>query len=229
MKFPDHITAIIFDCDGVLVDSEVLGLEDSVAFLRSQGFQWTAKDVIQRFTGYRDDVFRGILEDAYFKIHGKMPTDALFEGLVNARRRLKDKLQAVPDVHDAVRACEVAGFDLAVASSSRMEFLERKLKHTKLWDMFALHVYSAEYVAHGKPAPDIFLYAAEKLNHAPEHCLVIEDSVQGVKSGIAAGMHVWGFTGGGHCFEGHGDRLQEAGASCVVASFSHLIALLKKA
>ena len=78
----------------------------------------------------------------------------------------------------------------------------------------------------GKPAPDIFLYAAEQLNIAPSRCLVIEDSVNGVIAGLAAGMPVWGFVGGGHCFDGHAERLSAAGAERVVENFPALTALL---
>ncbi len=223
MSLPTNISAIIFDCDGVLVDSEALGLDDTVAFLRSQGFEWSAKEVIQQFTGYRDDVFRDILEKAYQNIHGRMPTDALFEGLIQARRRHKDKLKIVPGAEKAVRAVGKAKLPTAVASSSRLVYLERKLKHTGLWDIFDPHVYSAEVVAHGKPAPDIFLYAADKLGVAAENCLVLEDSAQGVKAGLAAGMTVWGFTGGGHCFDGHAENLLDAGAMLVIEGFDELV------
>ncbi|MEK7266175.1 MAG: HAD-IA family hydrolase, partial [Pseudomonadota bacterium] len=107
---------------------------------------------------------------------------------------------------------------IAVASSSRAHFLKGKLERMGLYDLAAPHVYSADLVAHGKPAPDIFIYAAEQIGAFPARCLVLEDSVNGVKAGLAAGMTVWGFTGGGHCYEGYGARLAEAGAARIVAS-----------
>jgi len=97
-----------------------------------------------------------------------------------------------------------------------------RLKTTQLWDFFAPHIYSADCVKNGKPDPDIYLYAADKLGTAPSDCLVIEDSTHGVQAGLSAGMTVWGFTGGGHCFAGHGERLSAAGAAWVAADFKGL-------
>ena len=227
MSISPHIKAVIFDCDGVLVDSEILGLEESVAFLKSQGLPWEADEVISRFTGYRDDVFRQLLNEAYQEIHGTLPDDSLFTELVAARRRNKHKLKPIEGARRAIEATAASGFAVAVASSSRTQYLESKLQRTNLWDVLAPHVYSAELVAHGKPAPDIFLHAANAINIAPENCLVLEDSVQGVRAGIAASMSVWGFTGGGHCFAGHGERLSEAGATTIVPDFASLSPLLQ--
>lgn len=105
-------------------------------------------------------------------------------------------------------------------------FLKSKLERTGLYDLAAPHVYSADLVDHGKPAPDIFLYTAQKLDVDPARCLVLEDSENGVKSGVAAGMTVWGFLGGGHIFDGHGDRLQGAGAAALATDFAAFIAML---
>lgn len=211
--------AVIFDCDGVLVDSEALGLDDSAAYLRGHGFDWTPADLVRLFTGYRDDVFSQKLSSAYRALHQAGPPDGFFEGLVHQRRKNKDKLKTVEGAAAAISALTLP---FAVASSSRTEFLEGKLKRVGLWPMLEPHVYSADLVASGKPAPDIFLYAAEKLGTPPAKCLVIEDSANGVKAGIAAGMHVWGFTGGGHCFEGHGESLLDAGASWIAKNFPAL-------
>ncbi|MEO1151912.1 MAG: HAD family phosphatase [Pseudomonadota bacterium] len=216
-----QFSAIIFDCDGVLVDSEALGLDASVAFLKSRGFTWEAPDLIRIFTGYRDDIFRRKLEDAYRDIHGEMPDESLFEGLIETRRRNKHKLKAISGAENCIRTLrdQKPTIPIAVASSSRTPLLTSKLERTGLWDLLAPHVYSADLVAEGKPAPDVFLYAAQKLDVAPGTCLVIEDSVQGVKAGLAAGMTVWGFTGGSHCFEGHAERLTDAGAARIIENF----------
>jgi hypothetical protein len=82
-----------------------------------------------------------------------------------------------------------------------------------LYDRFAPHIFSAVQVRHGKPAPDLFLFAAERMQTAPERCLVIEDSVAGIAGAVAAGMPVLGFHGGSHCREGYGKKLQDAGAA----------------
>ncbi|MCI5044401.1 MAG: HAD-IA family hydrolase [Aquisalinus sp.] len=218
--------AIIFDCDGVLVDSEVVGLEDTAAFMRSKGFDWQAADLVRLFTGLRDDVFAAKLGDEYAKVLGRVPTEEeaaeLFTTMIENRRRNRHQLQAVPGTGDMVRVLKELPFKRAVASSTRIQYLHDKLTRFDLWDDFAPHAYSAELVDHGKPAPDIFLYAAEKIETDPARCIVIEDSANGVRAGIAAGMSVWGFTGGGHCYEGHGDRLVEAGAAEVIENHEAL-------
>jgi HAD superfamily hydrolase (TIGR01509 family) len=118
---------------------------------------------------------------------------------------------------------------VAVASSSRAHFLDSKLKRMGLFDLAAPHIYSADLVEHGKPAPDIFLYTAEKLGVPPRQCLVLEDSVNGVRAGLAAGMQVWGFVGGGHCYDGYGDRLMEAGAQQIMRDYAAVLDALRVA
>jgi len=223
--------AIIFDCDGVLVDSEIVGLDDTIAYLRRHGFDWDARYLVSTFTGMRDDVFAAKIHEEYSRVLGREASAtearALFDGMVETRRAKRDTLTAVAGAAETARAVRaLAGIRTAVASSSRMIYLESKLKRTGLWDFFAPDVYSAEAVAHGKPAPDIFLYTADKIDVEPGACLVIEDAAHGVTAARAAGMEVWGFTGGGHCFEGHGERLAEAGAGRVIADHAALVAAL---
>lgn len=219
MKFE----AIIFDCDGVLVDSEALGLQESSDYLISHGLQWTPADLVKLFTGYRDDVFYEKLRTAYRSANGTDPAPAFFEDLINIRRSRRDLLNPI---EGAAEILQLNDYKIAIGSSSRTEFLEGKLKRTGLFDYAAPHIYSADRVDHGKPAPDIFLYTADKLGVLPKHCLVIEDSEAGVKAGIAAKMEVWGFLGGGHIFDGHSERLLDAGATRNVPSFNALEAAL---
>jgi len=113
-----------------------------------------------------------------------------------------------------------------VASSSDPERLRISLGAVGLYDRFHPHIYSAVQVARGKPAPDLFLLAAERLGVAPAACVVIEDSPAGVAAGLAAGMAVVGFTGGGHCGPDHGRSLRAAGAGEVVPSMADLQGLL---
>lgn len=218
--------AILFDCDGVLVDSEILGLDDSAAYLRSHGLVWSPDDLVRLFTGLRDDVFAARLAGAYQEKNGGAPPEGFFEGLVETRRRRRDELQPVRGAAEGLAAIAAPK---AVASSSRLIYLESKLKRTGLYDLVAPHIYSADAVASGKPAPDIFLYAADRLGVAASRCLVIEDSANGVIAGRAAGMAVWGFMGGGHCFDGHEARLLAAGAHAVVRDFPALLERLGSA
>ena len=221
-----NFDAVIFDCDGVLVDSEILGLDASAAYLKSHGFDWSPADLVRLFTGYRDDVFAQKLTEAYREVHGVDPNADFFQGLVDTRRSRRHLLQPVPGAKEAL---EEFPLPKAVASSSRTEFLHGKMQRTGIFEFFDPHVYSADLVAHGKPAPDIFLYAAEKIGAAPARCLVIEDSANGVKAGLAAGMTVCGFLGGGHCFDGHGERLINAVAHRTVRDFQALSGLLDEA
>ncbi len=217
------LDAVLFDCDGVLVDSEILGLADCALYLKGHGLNWSPADLVRLFTGLRDDVFAARLLAAYRSANGAEPPPDLFEGLVEERRKRRDELQPVAGAAAALRRITSPK---AVASSSRATLLEGKLRRTGLWDHVAPHVYSGELVADGKPAPDIFLFAAEKLKVDPARCLVVEDSVNGVIAGRAAGMTVVGFLGGGHCFPGHGARLLAAGAAWTAPDFDHLLLAL---
>lgn len=219
--------AILFDCDGVLVDSEVVGLEDSAAFLNDQGFAWTTEDLIRRFTGMRQDAFAEGLRAAYDEEVLRRPsTDkefiALIEGVIGARRASRHEMRLVDGAAGAVAAAKASGARLAVASSSAQHFLDDKIDRYGLRGAFGEHVYSADHVAHGKPAPDIFVFAAEKLGVPASDCLVIEDSAHGVAAGVAAGCEVWGFLGGGHVLDGHAERLAHVGAARLVADHTEL-------
>ena len=222
MKFD----AVLFDCDGVLVDSEILGLDASEEYLRGHGFQWSAADLVRMFTGFRDDVFAKKLSEEFHALHGRLPDTEFFQGLIDTRRKKRHLLQPVDGAKQMLERFRGVK---AVASSSRTEMLHGKMKRTGLFHFFDPHVYSAELVDHGKPAPDVFLYAAAKLDADPKKCLVIEDSANGVKAGRAAGMTVWGFLGGGHCFDGHGEGLLSAGADRLVDNFAEASALLNAA
>lgn len=218
--------AVIFDCDGVLVDSEVLAIRGERTALAALGLHYTPEEYVRRFVGLHDGLFFDHLRTDYRAIHGRAAPDGFDELVLAGRRREMHALAVVEGAADALRAARETVGALAVASSSRAPFLEGKLKRMGLFDLVAPHVYSADLVAHGKPAPDIFLYAARQLSVEPGRCLVLEDSVNGVKAGLAAGMKVWGFTGGGHCFEGYGARLAEAGARCIIPDYKAFNAAL---
>ncbi len=216
----DVFEAVIFDCDGVLVDSEALAISGERTALAALGLPYSAEDYVRRFVGLHDRLFFDHLRTDYHDAHGS-PAPANFEEQVlDGRRREMHRLAIIAGADAALRAARRRFGRVAVASSSRAHFLEGKLKRMGLFDLAAPHVYSADLVEHGKPAPDIFLYAAAQIGADPARCLVLEDSVNGVRAGLAAGMHVWGFTGGGHCYAGYGDRLREAGASRVIGDYA---------
>ncbi len=219
--------AVIFDCDGVLVDSEVLSIRGERRALSEVGLDYSPPEYVRRFVGMHDGAFLDALRDDYRTRFGAEPPDDLEHRVLEGRRREMSALTAIAGAGQALTAARAAGCVIAVASSSRAHFLEGKLKRTNLWNGAAPHVYSADLVEHGKPAPDIFLYTADQIGVSPAQCLVLEDSENGVRAGVAAGMTVWGFLGGGHIYDGHGERLKLAGAARLCDDFAKFVSALE--
>lgn len=209
--------AVIFDCDGVLVDSEILAIEVEIDILGQLGLSYEPEIFRRRFLGMHDAAFRDALDADRRALHGVgLPDD--FLDVVHGRRRVAIETR-LTEVAGAGLAVEALALPRAVASSTGVAFLEQKLRKAGLWDHFAPHAYSADLVARGKPAPDIFLHAAAALGADPSACLAIEDSANGVIAARAAGMRAWGFVGGGHCGPETADALRDAGAEDVIASW----------
>lgn len=207
---------IIFDCDGVLVDSEVLSCGTDAALMTEAGFPMTAETLIQRFIGRpKREIWAALAEER----GAPWPEGIVDRADAILLDRLAKELEPVAGVADAIE--RIPG-KRAVASSSSLKKLDVALTRCGLRAHFAPHIYSTEQVERGKPAPDVFLFAAAQCGEKPEDCLVIEDSVAGVKAARAAGMVVIGFTGGKHSFAGHGERLQEAGAITVASHMRDL-------
>ena len=212
------IEAVLFDCDGVLVDSEILAVEVETQMLAEIGLRYDLQDFKARFMGMSDAAFFAALDsDSLAQLGRHLPQN--FEN--TCRERLYREVRArMKEVEGAAEAVVALRKPKAVASSSTTERLRIKLERVGLWHLFHPHVYGADHVTHAKPAPDLFLYAAEGLDVRPEVCLVIEDSVNGVRAALAAGMRVWGFAGGGHMDELARDRLIAAGAERIVPSWT---------
>ncbi|WP_417671339.1 HAD family hydrolase [Roseibium sp.] len=214
---------IIFDCDGVLVNSEVIYHAVEMDHLARIGLIYEPLAYSVRFTGLHGRDFMAALRADHAKLdQGPFPEDFQNNMVRDMYVRMETELAVVDGIHDLLD--RHSGLR-AVASSSAMKGLRRKLEITDLGHRFDGHVYSGDQVEHGKPAPDLFLMTADKLGAAPEECLVLEDSVNGVKAGVAAGMTVWGFTGAGHADDGLGARLKAAGAHDIVSSFAEMTAL----
>jgi HAD superfamily hydrolase (TIGR01509 family) len=212
---------VIFDCDGVLIDSELLASHAAAELLGTAGVAITPALVRERYTGttmaalVRDLGERhGAAVAAYF--------DAGFGAAL--QRRFEAGLRPIAGIEAVVDALAVP---CCVASSSSPERLAHSLTLTGLHACFAPRIYSATQVQRGKPAPDLFLFAARELGVEPSRCIVIEDSVAGVQAGRAAGMATIGFCGGGHCGAGHARRLLEAGAHEACADAGELAAVLR--
>ncbi len=216
--------AVIFDCDGVLVDSEVIYKASEREFLEKVGLVYETKEFFRRFMGRSEESFFEEAGNDHFAKHGKPLPHDFKENLLNYQNaEFERRLSDVPGMMNVVSSVTIPK---AVASSSPTEILHYKLNKTGYEGMFGDHVYSARMVAHGKPEPDLFLYTAEKLGIAPAQCVVIEDSQNGVIAGLRAGMIVIGFTDGGHCPEGHDQVLQETGAHYVANSVAELQQIL---
>lgn len=219
-----RISTILFDCDGVLADSEILAHEIEIETLAELGLTYDYAHFCERFMGLSYAAFFEALdEDARLRlgrcIRGEIEPTMHARYLAAMRERLKE-------VPGALSCVSCLPHKKAIASSSTGEALELKLRKLELWDHFAPHIYCAEHVQRAKPAPDIFLHAAQALSAAPQECLVIEDSVNGIVAARAAGMRVWGFRGGGHMTGPAGERLCAAGAERIVADWAEAAALL---
>jgi HAD superfamily hydrolase (TIGR01509 family) len=207
---------VIFDCDGVLIDSETIAARIHANALGALGHTYTITEIVRRFAGVSSrDMFRIIAQETGRSLpqdYGPSTRDALWAGY-------EAELTAVPHVAHAIDALEAA---VCVASSSSPESLRLSLGLVGLYAPLAPHIFSATHVARGKPAPDLFVFAAERMGVAPSECLVVEDSIAGVTGARAAGMTVLGFTGASHCGPGHGTALMDAGAAAVFDDMRHL-------
>jgi len=216
------VDLVIFDCDGVLIDSEVLAIRVEAALLAEFGIAITEDEIADRYCGLSMAAMVADLEARH-----RRPLGAGFAARHGARfaAACAAGLQAIDGVAVALDA--IAG-RVCVASSSAPERLRHTLGLVGLYDRFAPHVFSATMVARGKPAPDLFLLAAERMGAAPAHCAVVEDSAPGIAAAVAAGMTPVGFAGGGHCRDGHSERLRAAGAAVVVSRMAELPATLAR-
>ncbi|MGP1393907.1 MAG: HAD family hydrolase [Inquilinaceae bacterium] len=208
---------IIFDCDGVLVDSEVIAarvVADHLAALLPGSID---PDTLQaRFAGMSDAAMFRALSDEHDVV---FPDDFHDRIRKSTDRALADELNPIQGVADALAGLTLP---MAVASNSRVARLRQSLKTTDLAHLFGDRLFGADLVDRPKPAPDIYLLAARTMGTAPSRCLVVEDSVPGVTAAVAAGMTVIGFLGAGHIRPGHDRRLQDAGA---VTAIDHMNAL----
>ncbi|MFV0293563.1 MAG: HAD family hydrolase [Paracoccus sp. (in: a-proteobacteria)] len=186
------MTAVLFDCDGVLIDSENLSVTELGHTLRRAGANISDADIFQRMIGRPiAEILSMVLEE-----QGCDASSFLPEYGERLRARFEADLQPMRGMRQVIDAVPVGS--RAVASSSTLPRLEHSLQLTELWDLFAPHVYSATQVARGKPAPDLFLFVANQLGVAPADCIVIEDSPTGIQAARAAGMRVIAFLGGSH-------------------------------
>lgn len=213
---------VIFDCDGVLVDSEVISCRAHAQMLTRHGFPITPDGVLKRFLGVSDREARQIVEAEL----GRALPDGFEAEVKQATLSFyADDLNAIAHVGDAIAALTLPK---CVASSGTPEKIRHGLSCAGLYDQLAPHIFSAVQVKRGKPAPDLFLFAAEQMGADPARCVVIEDSVPGVTGARAAGMTVLGFHGGSHCTAEHEGLLHQAGAAVTFADMRELPGLIAR-
>ena len=181
---------IIFDCDGVLVDTENLANRRLAEWLSAAGFSTTFEYCRKHFSGRSMVSVQKEIEEATAARLGADFVDRWNAGLPDL---FAHGVEAIPYVRDFVETVRAAGIAYCVASSARVSKMHITLGQTGLLRLFEHAMYSATMVARGKPAPDLFLHAAKTMGYAPADCIVIEDSVAGTQAGIAAGMRVFSY------------------------------------
>jgi HAD superfamily hydrolase (TIGR01509 family) len=197
---------VIFDCDGVLVNSEPLANASFSRALKAEGLDWSPEETIRRLMGLS---LKSCVEICEAELGRKLPGDFLEKMQTFTYQSFRDApLQPIAGVKDAIVALQKAGRDICVASSGSPEKMRFTLGLTGLWDLFEGRIYSASQVPRGKPFPDLFLHAALDMNVQPFDCVVVEDSVPGVRAARSAGMRALAYAGEPYA---NRDALQQAG------------------
>lgn len=218
-----RFAAILFDFDGVLIESELAGNRQLADWLTGAGHPTSVEESMERFMGLAGPDFHAAMERY---IGGPLPDDFHRARAAEDERAMREGVGEVAGAVAFVRSLPPA-LPRAVVSSSPVRWLRRHLAHLGLADAFGDHLYSGrEHVARGKPAPDLYLYGAERLGVPIERCAIIEDSPVGATGAVASGAYVIGLVAGSHCGAGHAERLRAIGVDAVAASFAEVAALL---
>lgn len=179
--------AVIFDCDGVLVDSEVLGCRVLAEMITEKGFPISPEEAVQQFKGGKLADCIAVVEE---QLGEKLPDDFPDQIRAEMAEVFESELQAVQGVHEALKSIPVTK---CVASNGPEEKMALTLKITDLLHFFEGRIYSAYTLGVWKPEPDLYLYAAAQLGVSPQECVVVEDSHLGVQAAVAAGIPVLGY------------------------------------
>jgi HAD superfamily hydrolase (TIGR01509 family) len=184
------IRSVIFDCDGVLVDTEPTSNRVLAGLLTEAGLPTTPADCTRRYRGLS---MKSVLADAGARLGGPLPTDVLERYYAETEAVFRCRLHPIDGVLDALERIDLPS---CVASSGPHRKLAVTLRATGLWERFAGRIFSAADVGAGKPAPDLFLYAADRMGFDPASTAVVEDSLAGVQAAVAAGMRALAFARG---------------------------------
>lgn len=211
---------VIFDCDGVLVDSEPISNRILAADITAAGWPMSTAECIARFKGGRLTEIQKIVEAEIGRSLGAAWVDEHYERIFAAFR---EEITAIPGACEVLEALEAAHTRFCVASQGPVRKMRLTLGATGIWPLVEGHVYSATMVARPKPAPDLFLHAAATEGFAPPDCTVVEDSATGVQGAVAAGMEVIGYAAD----RADAPALAAAGARSIVFDMNDLTPLLK--
>ena len=214
---------IIFDCDGVLIDSEIVSARVDSEILAEIGYEITPEELAHRFAGVTTERIFELVGEELGRV---IPNKVIERAQRETDKKLQEEVLPIAGVQEMLDALDDPR---CICSNSRPERLEVSLKKAGLWDRFRPYVFSAQAVGEGrgKPAPDVFLHAAGIFETQPADAIVVEDSVAGVTGAVAAGMRVIGFTGASHTWPGHGEVLMEAGALTVIRRLSEVPATVE--
>ena len=210
---------ILFDFDGVLIESEYAGNAQIAAWLSDNGHPTTAEESMHHFMGLSGDAFTGAVE----RWIGRPLPDGFKEA--RAAEDARVIAEGLPAVAGATEFVQSLPNDLprAIVSSSRTRWIDSHLRHIGLRDRFGEHLYSGqEHVEHGKPAPDLYPHAAARIGVPIERLAVIEDSPVGAKGAVASGAYVIGLCAGTHCLAGHDQRLRDLGVQAIAHDFGEV-------
>lgn len=214
---------VIFDCDGVLVDSEPVSVRVLVNALRRKGVDMDEAEAYRRFLGRSLATVTKTMSEEF----GIEADEAFLDDMRHdLYHEFRAELKPVTGISEALDALDVPR---CVASSSQPERIRLSLSVTGLLDRLEPHIFSASMVAKGKPAPDLFLHAAENMGADPAHCIVIEDSPAGIEAAKRAGMTVFAFTGASHaCVPGYRERIEALSPHVVFDAMADLLHLVQK-
>ncbi|HEX6661174.1 MAG TPA: HAD family phosphatase [Sphingomicrobium sp.] len=215
--------AIIFDFDGVLLESEFEGNKQLAELLTDLGHRTSIEDAIRNFVGYSGPQFIEAIEEW---VGGPLPPEFHERRREQSVRALQEGVRAVVGAVDFVQSLP-SKLPIALASSSSTRWLHAHLAHLGLVEAFGDHVYSGrEHVERGKPDPDLYLFAARQLGVDIARCIILEDSEVGVTGAVASGARVIGLAAGTHCLDGHDEVLRRRGVREIAHSFDEVRKLL---
>lgn len=222
--------AVIFDNDGVLVNSEETAVLNDAPFLARFGLKFEQSAYAALMSGQTGAAFLQRMNEESLKQTGNpLPDDFREQLRANYRHQVAHLLQQVEGAGALVMKLKKAAVPVAVASNGEHESLQRKLKKVGLYDVLLPHIYNKDDCGgKPKPAPDLYLYAAQKINVPPQDCIVIEDSPTGIIAGKAAGMYVIGYAGGKHRDGNYCNILLQSGADAVVNTMTEASDIIQK-